>query len=231
MSSHLSRRRVLSLAGAGAVGALAGCLSLGDTPQSGDNAPDSSGDNAPDPSGDAVESLPTPVQGDPESSVTVAVYEDFSCPHCRTLHLNTYPDIVSEFVESDRIRYEHHDFPIPVDERWSWGVAGAARAVQDEVGDDAFFEYAALAFEEQGSYSVDVLADLAGQVDAPADAVRAAVENNTYSPVLEADRNAALERGVRGTPTVFVDDEQVDLDSGDSQFAAIRSAIEAAESE
>lgn len=214
MAPRLTRRRALALAGGVAVGSLAGCFGLGD---------------APDPSGESVESLPTPVQGDPESSVTVAVYEDFSCPHCRDFHLNVYPDVVSEFVDTQRVRYEHHDFPIPVDEQWSWAVAGAARAVQDEVGDQAFFEYAALAFEEQGSYSMDVLAELAGQVDADAEAVRSAAENDTYAPVLEADRSEGQDRGVSGTPTVFVDDERVDLDSGDGQFDAIRSAIEAAE--
>jgi len=215
MTPRLTRRRALSLTGGLAAASLAGCFGLGD---------------APDPSGETVESLPTPVQGDPESSVTVAVYEDFSCPHCRDFHLNVYPDVVSEFIDTERVRYEHHDFPIPVDEQWSWAVAGAARAVQDEVGDDAFFEYAALAFEEQGSYSMDVLADLAGEVDADGEAVRSAAENDTYAPVLEADRSAGQDRGVQGTPTVFVNDEQVDLDSGDSQFDAIRSAIESAES-
>jgi len=215
MAPRFTRRRALALAGGLATGSIAGCFGLGD---------------APDPSGEAVESLPTPVQGDPESSITVAAYEDFSCPHCRDFHLNVYPDVVSEFVDTGRVRYEHHDFPIPVDDQWSWAVAGAARAVQDEVGDAAFFEYAALAFEQQGSYSMDVLADLADEVDAPADAVRSAAENDTYAPVLEADRSDGQDRGVQGTPTVFVNDEQVDLDSGDSQLDAIRSAIESAES-
>jgi len=215
MESRLTRRRSLALAGGLVSGSLAGCFGLGDSPE---------------PDGEAVESLPTPVQGDPESAVTVAVYEDFSCPHCRDFHLNVYPDVVSEFVDADRIRYEHHDFPIPVDEQWSWAVAGAARAVQDEVGDEAFFEYAALAFEEQGSYSMDVLANLANEVGADGEAVRSAAENDTYAPVLDADRSEGQDRGVQGTPTVFVNDEQVDLDSGDSQFDAIRSAIESAES-
>jgi len=215
MPPHVSRRRALALAGGLTIGSLAGCFGLGD---------------APEPSGDGVESLPTPVQGDPESSVTVAVYEDFSCGHCRTYHLNTYPDVVSEFVDADRIRYEHHDFPIPVDEQWSWAVAGAARAVQDEVGDEAFFEFAALAFEEQGSYSMDVLANLADEVGADGEAARSAAEDDTYAPVLDADRSSGQDRGVEGTPTVFVNDEQVDLESGDSQFDAIRSAIESAES-
>lgn len=205
--TRTSRRAVL-----GAVAATAGCLG----PSSDSSSP----------SGTVVESLPAPVQGDPEADVTVMVFEDFSCPHCRDYSLEVLPDLEAEYVEPGVVRYEHHDFPIPVDGRWSWAAGGAARAVQDRVGDDAFFEYAGLLFENLGNYSMDLVGSLAEQVGADPEAVRRAAETGTYRPVLEADRERGEDMGLDGTPEVYVDGEKTDGADFDTVAAAIEAALD-----
>lgn len=169
-----------------------------------------------------VSDLPPPVLGDPDADVTVEVYEDFSCPHCATYNEEVFPQLQETYLDPGTIRYEHHDFPIPVDD-WSWPVASAARAVQDRQGDETFFAYAKRLFENAGLYSMTLIADLAEEVGADPDAVRTAAEEETYRPVVEADREAGIERGVDATPTVFVDDEPVNTPG----FTTIRAAIEA----
>lgn len=214
MSSPLSRRRFAALAGGAATGALAGCLdSL------------TGGTDAPEPSGEAVDHLPRPVRGDPEADVTVAAFVDFSCPHCQTYEREFVPSLVEEYVEPGRIRYEHWDFPIPVDEYWSWRAASAARAVQDEVGDEAFFSFVELVFEHQGDYSLELMGQLAGEVDAPPSAVRTAAEDATYVPVITEDRQSGEDSGVEATPTVLVNGEIVD----DLSYQRLAATIEGAE--
>jgi len=208
-----TRRALLAGVSAGATAAIAGCLGGGGADE---------GTPA-----DAVESLPTPVQGADDAPVTVAVFEDFACPHCRTFAVDVHPQLVDEYVDSGDVRYEHHDFPIPVDDRWSWEVPGAARAVQDAVGDEAFFTFTQRLFEEGWSdgsptYSESLLRDLAGAVDADPDTVVAAASDGRYRPVLEADREAGLDRGVQGTPSVFVDGTLIDR----PDYATISSAID-----
>lgn len=168
-----------------------------------------------------VSSLSTPVRGDPDADVTVSAYEDFACPHCREYTLSVLPDLVDEFVESGEIRYERYDFPIPVHEKWSWAAANAARAVQADAGTEAFWEYTDLLYENQENYSSGLLADLAREVDADAGAVETALQDDVYRPVVEDDRKRGRERGVTGTPTVFVNDRSVD-----SSLEEIRGAIE-----
>lgn len=201
-----TRRGLLAAVG-GAAAALAGCLGgSADTPT------------------DRVETLPRPVAGDPDAPVTVAVYSDFACPHCRTWARETWPPLAEEYVDDGVVRYEHHDFPIPVHERWSWEVAGVARAVQDRAGSEALFAVADRLYGLQGSFSEEALVDA---VDAAADVdAEAAVADGTagvYRPVVSADRAAGLDRGVEGTPTVFVDGESVD-----PTRSAVGSAIESA---
>ncbi|MDZ7702452.1 MAG: thioredoxin domain-containing protein [Halobacteriales archaeon] len=204
----VGRRTVLAGAGAAAVGGLAGCLGGGEpTPTA----------------AEPVTDLPPPVAGAADAAVTVAVYEDFSCPHCATFSLEVFPRLREAYLEPGTVRYEHHDFPIPVDD-WSWPVASAARAVQDGAGDAAFFAYAKRLFESMDAYSLDTLAGLAEEVGAEPDAVRAAAAEEPYRPVVAADRRDGIDRGVEGTPTAFVGDTAL----VGPTFEELRTAIEAA---
>ena len=189
--TQFSRRDVLGAIGATAV-TLSGCLGTGSQ------------------SAEQVESLPSPVQGDPNADVTVMVFEDFSCGHCQSWVLDHLPAIATDYIEPGAIRYEHHDFPIPVDSRWSWDVAVAARSVQDTVGDEAFFEFAHTMYENLGNYSESVVRRAANDVGADGDAVVSDMNGKVYRPVVKADRDLGSENGVRGTPTVFVNGAAVD---------------------
>lgn len=210
-----SRRAFLAgVSGAVSV-ALAGCTG------------DSSGGSettSPDPE----PSLGPPVAGDPDAAVTVTVFEDFACPHCRNFNRNVLPSLRSEYVDPGEVRYEHRDFPIPVHETVSWQAPNAARAVQDGEGDEAFFEYADLLFEEQGSLDADAYASLAGDVGAAPEAIREAATGRSYDPTIRADRALGDEMGVGGTPAVFVNDEQVDsgLDAVAAAIDDARSGVE-----
>jgi protein-disulfide isomerase len=212
---HTTRRALLAGAGA-AVAATAGCLGS-ITGGGGDSDCDLSARQP-------VQSLPAPALGPEDASVTIMAFEDFSCPHCRTYHLEELPSIEAEVVGGD-VRYEHHDLPIPVSQQWSWAAAGAARAVQDSTDDETFFAYAKSLFENQSSYSMSLVQSLADEVGADGCDVRAAAENGRYRPVLEADRQAGLDMGVQGTPTLFVDGQQVN-----PTFDAVRSAVERVQS-
>lgn len=205
-----SRRRALSAVAAASAAGLAGCLGG----QGG---------------GDGVQSLPRPVRGDSDAAVTLTTFEDFVCPHCQTFATEVLPDLERAYIEEGTVRHEHFDFPIPVDGRWSWQVPSAARAVQDTVGTDAFFEFVHLLFTEgwsngRAQYSEDLLASLAEEVGATSDEVVSAATSNRYRPVLESDRETGTERGVRGTPAVFVDGTFVERPTFENVEAAIETS-------
>jgi protein-disulfide isomerase len=210
-----TRRAYLGAVAGVGLGASAGCLGGG----GGGGTSDCEIEDEP-----AVSSLPTPTLGPSDAEVTVAAFEDFACPHCATYSLEVFPDLRTEYVETGVVRYEFHDFPIPVDERWSWQAASAARGVQDETDDATFFEYTHALFENQNDYSPATITDLANDVGAPGCAIQADALTETYRPVIEADRQRAIDRGAQGTPAIFVAGRSVS-----PSYDAIASAIEAAQ--
>lgn len=203
----------------------AGCLGGGSDDGSEPPEIGTIADSSP-PTGD--QPLPTPVAGDPDADVTVAVFEDYACPHCATYSLEVFPQVAADYLETDEIRYEFHDFPIPVDEQVSWQAASAARAVQAGAGTQAFYVYSERLFANQASLGPDTYASLTEGLDVDADTVRAAATERRYDGTVEAAKQTGLDRGVQGTPTVFVDGEPVQW--SEIAYEPVRGAIESARS-
>ncbi|KAA9407168.1 DsbA family protein [Haloarcula sp. KBTZ06] len=214
-------RRGLLAATVGTVGAMAGCA--------GGSSESESAGTTETPTPLPGQPLSTPVAGDPGADVTVAVYEDYACPHCATYSESVFPQLRDDYLADGTVRYEHHDFPIPVDEEVSWQAASAARAVQDNVGAAAFFTYSKRLFANQNQLGPDTYAELTEGLDVDGETVRAAATGELYRPTVSGDRDAGIDRGVQGTPTVFVNDERVEW--SEIAYEPVRSAIEAARSD
>jgi protein-disulfide isomerase len=204
MVDSLSRRRLLKTTGTVATaaiatgatigtGSLSGCLGL-------------FGGDLPECEGDQITDASLPAKGATDAPVTVAVYSDYACSHCATWALEKAPELADE-IEQGRIRYVHHDFPIPVSDR-SMPAANAARAVHYHQGAEAFWTYNRLLFENQKSLDTDSLADMAGEAGVSPETARSAAETLPFCQAITDDRSAASDRGVSGTPTVFVEDEK-----------------------
>ncbi|MFB6089541.1 MAG: thioredoxin domain-containing protein [Halobellus sp.] len=210
------RSYLTALGGAVALGSTAGCLG-------------GSGGGSPLPDEcdvgtlDTVSSLPRPALGPSDAPVTVDVFEDFGCPHCQTFTLSVYPKIKSNYVDAGKIRYRFFDFPIPVSD-WSWLAASAARAVQDRSDAETFFAFAKGVYENQerlADEGYQVVHDLASELGVDGCVVAGAANQEAYRPVVEADRQRGVERGVPGTPAIFVDGELLDTYAWEGVSGAI----------
>ncbi len=181
------------------------------------------------PQREQVDSLPAPAMGPEDATVVVDGWEDFACPHCATFSLEVLPKIESNYVSEGIVRYRHHDFPLPVNEWWSWKGASAARQVQNEADDETFFDFSHTLYENQSSFSggdaetkLSTLEEIATDAGLDGCSVATAASRERYRPLLEAERtDAADDRGFRGTPTVLVNGQQVS-----PSWDAVQSAIE-----
>jgi len=212
IAEYATRRRFLaSVAGASAVG-LAGCGELGG----------SDSDGTPVPSD--AETLPTPVLGDPDADVTVMAFEDYACGHCASYVLQEFPQLIDEYVKPGQIRYEHHDFPLPLSQQ-SWRAPSAARAVQDTVGPEAYWQFSQSLYANQSSLGPELYATLAEEVGADPETVRTAAVEERYETTVRADRQYGDGLGVDSTPTVFVDGSALDSYAFDAISQAIEDAL------
>ncbi|HKL27813.1 MAG TPA: thioredoxin domain-containing protein [Natrialbaceae archaeon] len=213
----LSRRRLLrTSAAATAAGAtlgtasLSGCLGLG-----------LFGPSLPSCDGEQITDVSAPPKGQANAPVTVDVYSDYGCGHCADWALEAAPQLGDE-IEAGQVRYVHHDFSLS---KGSFRVANATRAAYYYDGPEAFWTFNRLAFENQGSLGTETLVDLATEAGASAENVRTAATELPFCRALKDDRQAASDRGVSATPTVFVDDEKLVGPSIDEVESAIADRV------
>jgi protein-disulfide isomerase len=199
------RQYLVGTASASAV--LAGCL--GDS-------------ESPDP--ESFDTGDRPALGPSDAPVTVVTFEDFACPHCQRFHLQEFPPLFEQYIQSGDVRYLHADFPIPVHDTWSYAVPSAAWAVFEASGNQAFWEFTTAIFTRQAEYSYDVIAQVAEEVAGVGNTARTAAETDEYRDRVEDDLEQGDSWGVSSTPTVFVDSEEVDA-TADAIGAAIEQEL------
>ncbi len=220
-----TRRALLAGIGASGVVGVAGCLGDAGGGDGSENDLDTGeyGCDLTEPTDPNLGYRPT--LGDPNADVVVRAFEDYTCPHCATYKLDHFPAIREEFVAPGDVRYEHWDFPIPVDETWAVPVASAARGVGARVGDEAFFDFASAAYESQGSYDGEAIGAAAEAAGGDPCAAIADAQFRAYGEASMDDRSEGNSMGVSGTPAVFVNGEAVDGYDADSIASAIESAL------
>lgn len=213
MSERVTRRGFLVGATAGTV-AVAGCL----------------GGGASEPSNQEVaEDYDVPVRGDPDGAVTIEVYEDYACPACRSYNQNGIEFIRREYLETESVRYEHRNLPIPVSDPESWEAASAAHAVFQQHGAEEFWPYKSGLFARQnelGSETPDLYGEIAAEQGLDGDPIQSAAVDREYDPVARADKERANEIGVEGTPGFVIEDSFVTAGAGEDSMTLVAAELD-----
>jgi|TARA_B110000211_G_scaffold232824_1_gene297445 protein-disulfide isomerase len=50
--------------------------------------------------------------GDNNAKITVKVFSSLTCPHCATFHEKIFNKLKTEYIDNNKVRFEHHGFPL-----------------------------------------------------------------------------------------------------------------------
>jgi protein-disulfide isomerase len=48
--------------------------------------------------------------GSPSAPMTIELYTDYQCPHCREFYLDVLPQLTKEYINTGKVRLIHRDF-------------------------------------------------------------------------------------------------------------------------
>ncbi len=168
-----------------------------------------------------------PRKGPADAPVDVVVFEDYLCPHCGTFSENVAPRIERAYVDDGSAAYYSKNFVVigPESER----IAQVAECVFEQ-GNDAFWTFEEVAFRSQTGLNEARAIALAEEYvsDLDAEELRSCIAADRGLEAVRADMADAQALGVQGTPTVFVNGEQVRA-GYDDIAAAIEAALATAE--
>ena len=168
--------------------------------------------------------------GNPDAEVAVQVVEDFQCPACQQFEAAA-GDLLEEYAAGDEVKVEYRGIAF-LDQMSSTDYSTRAlnaSACTMSQGEDVWTELHRQLFLQQPPEGGDglpdaTLLDIATEAGADADVVGPCIEDASYAGWTAATTAASSADGVTGTPTIFVDGEQVELTS----LADLSDAVDAA---
>ncbi|HEU5103459.1 MAG TPA: thioredoxin domain-containing protein [Roseiflexaceae bacterium] len=164
-------------------------------------------------------------KGKPDAPVTVIEYGDFQCPSCGAFATQQEAAFDQLYVETGKVRFIYHDFPLP--QHNNAVIAAAAARAAGEQG--KFWQMHDLLFTKQREWSNStaiqpLLGSYAEAIGLDLQAFDRALQSEKYVAALIAARQQSGQRGVQATPTFEVNGMLVDA----SQLqAAIEAALQA----
>lgn len=188
------------------------------------------------PSGPAVNIKNVRTDGDPyigkvNAPLTIAFWSDFQCPFCKQFELNTFPQLIKEYVDTGKVKVVFMDFAFlgkdsvtgALYNRSIWRLypgqymawRTAMYNAQDQEGDQGF----------GNADSIDKLDATIPGIDAAKVAADVKANTSTYQAAVDSDKAEAQKVGVNATPG-FVIGAQVIL--GAYPYPNFKSALDAA---
>jgi protein-disulfide isomerase len=138
------------------------------------------------------------------ASVVVTEYGDLQCPACK----GAYTLLVGPLIEKYgmRIRFEFKHFPLQTVHQYAMLAAEASECAADQ---GKFWEFVDMNYLHQEDLSRDRPAVWAKDLGLDADLFDRCAKSHIKRKEILADYDEGVAKGVQGTPTFFVNGEQV----------------------
>lgn len=185
--------------------------------------------------GGSLSSTPRPVdetdyiKGNPNAPILLIEYSDYDCPFCKQYH-ETLNEIMDEYGVSGRVAWVYRQFPIAQLHPNSPKISAAALCVGKLGGNDAFWTFTNLIFQErelQEPTNVTLIPDYVAKAGVDLSSYTSCMDNGDTTGEVEASIRDAFNIGARGTPyTVLVVGNQQAVINGAQPYETVKGIIE-----
>ena len=163
--------------------------------------------------------------GAADAPVVIVEFTDFQCPYCSRHFVETFPQIVADYVDTGKVRYVFMDFPLTSIHPEAPLAAEAARCAGDQ---DAFLEMHHALFERQGEWSGradagQVFTGFAGELGLDEASFTQCLESGQHTAAVQTDLEQGISLGINGTPAFFLNGNFI---SGAQPYSVFQQAIE-----
>jgi hypothetical protein len=149
-----------------------------------------------------------PRLGNPDAPIVVEEFLSFACPHCREFHEQWFPDLLDQ-IASGQVQF----VAIPVSSI-GWGAGSAAKGALCAGEQGQFWKMHDVLFDWQKRFITSTFNERrirngAKNMGLDTAAFDTCMSEDHPEAVLDAAQTAFRQRGLAGTPTLFINGEQV----------------------
>jgi len=170
--------------------------------------------------------------GSKDAPVKIIEFSDYQCPWCKRFVDATELELEHQYIDKGLVQLEFHNFAMlggdaPPEQNESTLAAEAAECANDQ---GRYWEYHYKLFaeqrgENQGTFRPERLKQFASELRLDREDFDRCLDSHEHSDLILEQQRAALEAGVRGTPSFLVNGELAEGFRTFEQFAVL---IEAA---
>ncbi len=152
------------------------------------------------------------ILGDTKAPVTLIEYGDYQCPWCGKFFTEVEDKLRKGYIEPGKARMVYRNFAFLGPE--SFAAAEAAECAKDQskfwvYHDELFRVEHKDGSENNGNLNRDLFLKIASDLKLDLASFTSCIDTNKYAKQIEIDTNEGRSTGVRGTPAIYVNGEQV----------------------
>ena len=158
-------------------------------------------------------------RGNPAAPVTIVEFSDVQCPFCAAFYQNTLPQIEEVYLKTGKAKLVFRDFPLP----GHLNAQKAAEAAECAGEQGKFWEMHNMIFDNQDMIGVVDLKRNAKSLGLYSVVFDNCLDSGKYAVEVRKDMNDGRAAGVSGTPTFFINGEEL---AGAQPFGVFEQIIE-----
>ena len=140
------------------------------------------------------------VRGDPNAPVTLLEYSDFTCGYCEKFFHETFPRLLTRYIDTGKVRFVYRDFP-----RSPSGPALHSALAARCAGDQhAYWPMHDRLFNSGRKFDMFSLQEMAKDLDLDVDEFSECLEKQKHLDDIYQDRLEGGQLGIRGTPGFII---------------------------
>ena len=149
--------------------------------------------------------------GNENARITVKVFSSLTCPHCASFHENIFEDLKKEYIDKNKVKFEHHAFPLDL------AALNAEKIVRCASNPDAKFQLLTKIYKKQKKWAVgsdiskinELLIKIGSDSNINENKLKNCLENEkTQELILNERIRAQKEYNIRSTPTIYINDKK-----------------------
>lgn len=135
--------------------------------------------------------------GRSDAPLTMVEFTDFQCPFCRQFHLTAFEEIKRNYIDTGKLRFISHDFPLDFHQN-ALRAALAGRCAGEQ---DKFWPMRHLLIANANNLGPEAVLNYAQQLSLDMNRFRACVDTQKYLPDVQREIREAEAIGVSATPS------------------------------
>ena len=164
--------------------------------------------------------------GEQNAKVNVKVFSSLTCPHCASFHIKIFNKLKEEYIDNNKVYYEHLSFPLDL------AALNAEKIIKCASNKDIAFKLLDSIYRNQNKWAVgedinkinNSLINLSVKFDLKREKLNECLKDeNLQDQILSQRIEAQRNYKISSTPTIFINDKEY---NGKHDFKSFKKQID-----